>query len=109
MLVSYDPEVDIAVLYLTPTQALLEGGEEVTPGVILHYDREGRLGQIELLEASTRYPRETLEQYSVPPPTPVAEEDKVEWAFQVVMSDPAFKLGTSLKAPGLGDKITPGH
>ena len=51
-MVSYDPEVDIAVLYVAPGQVSLEGGEEVAPGVILHYDREGRLAQIELLEAA---------------------------------------------------------
>lgn len=101
MLVSYDPEVDIAVLYVAPGQVSLESGEEVAPGVILHYDREGRLAQIELLEASARHPRASLLRYSVPPPGPVSEAEEVEWAFDVVMSDPAYKLGTTLKVAEL--------
>ena len=101
MLISYDPEVDVAVLYLTGEAGELEGGEEIAPGVILHYDREGRLAQIELLEASHRYPREALAAHAVPGVRQVSEAERVEWAFAVVMSDPAFRFDTSLQVPEL--------
>ena len=49
--VTYDPEADaLSILFaLGPSE-----GEEVSPGVILHFDATNRIVEIEILSASKR-------------------------------------------------------
>ena len=47
-----DKEAD--ALYLDLTQSPIESSEEVSPGVILDYDRNGNLVGIEILDASKK-------------------------------------------------------
>ena len=48
--VRYSPDADALIIELS--REALEYGEEVAPGVILHYGRGGRLAEIEILDAS---------------------------------------------------------
>lgn len=52
MRVRIDQQVD--AVYLDLTDREIESSEEVADGVILDYDKEGRLVGIEILDASTK-------------------------------------------------------
>jgi uncharacterized protein YuzE len=47
--VTYDPDADAA--YVTLSDAAVQDSAEVSPGVVLDYDSEGRVVGIELLSA----------------------------------------------------------
>jgi len=46
---SYDPEADAIGVYFKPDGAEYDDSEEVAPGVILDYDKAGRVIGVELL------------------------------------------------------------
>ncbi len=46
----YSPDADALVIKLR--DGVLDYGEEIAPGVIAHYDRDGNLLEIEILDAS---------------------------------------------------------
>lgn len=48
--VIYDPDADALAINFGPEHAI--EGEEVSPGVILHFDDAGRIVSIEVLNAS---------------------------------------------------------
>jgi uncharacterized protein YuzE len=50
MKVLYDPEAD--VVRITFSTALVEESDEVRPGVILDYDKDGNIVGMEILDAS---------------------------------------------------------
>lgn len=68
MRISYDPDADTLAVTLLPG-ALSARQQEVGPGVILDWDRKGRLTGVEILDARAQYPRAALEQLG----------DDVEW------------------------------
>ena len=49
--VTYDPEADALGIVFAPEPS---EGEEVSPGVILHFDSADRIVEIEILSASKR-------------------------------------------------------
>jgi len=52
MKIKYDKEVDVLVIRLS--EAKIVESDQVKPGVILDYDKEGRIVRIEILDASTK-------------------------------------------------------
>lgn len=54
MTVEYFPEHDMLTITLARTPYEDAGATEVQPGIVLHFDREGRLAEIEIEEASRR-------------------------------------------------------
>jgi uncharacterized protein YuzE len=52
MKVTYDPETDALVITLRSAQP--HGGRDLAPGFIGHYDAEGNLLELEVLDASKR-------------------------------------------------------
>jgi uncharacterized protein YuzE len=54
----YDPATDAAYLRFS-TRAVVES-EEVSPGVVLDYDADGRMVGMEVLQAHGRLPPDTL-------------------------------------------------
>jgi uncharacterized protein YuzE len=51
MTVSYDPESDVLCVRLTNNP--IDEGDELEPGVIASYDRQGQVVAIEILHASS--------------------------------------------------------
>ncbi|RYE87223.1 MAG: DUF2283 domain-containing protein [Hyphomicrobiales bacterium] len=49
--VTYDPTTDAAYIRLSPER--VNESEEVSPGLVLDYDAEGRIVGLEVLEART--------------------------------------------------------
>jgi uncharacterized protein YuzE len=58
MILRYDPEADAARIVLA--DARIDESEEVSPGVVLDFDFDGRIVGIEILNASTRLPASAL-------------------------------------------------
>jgi uncharacterized protein YuzE len=54
----YDPKTDAA--YLRFSEAKIVDSEEVSPGVVIDYDADGRMVGIELLKAKGKLPAEAL-------------------------------------------------
>lgn len=52
MKVKYDPKVDALVIRFSDTK--IDESDEDKPGVILDYDKDGNVVQIEILKASQR-------------------------------------------------------
>jgi len=46
---SYDPQADAIGIYFAPDGAEYADSEEVAPGIVLDYDRDGRVIGVELL------------------------------------------------------------
>ena len=69
---TYDPEADAISVNFRPDGAEHEGSDEVAPGIILDYDKQGRVIAVELL-----YVRELLARGSLsalaPKTEPVSE------------------------------------
>ena len=63
MRIKYDPEVD--VLSMTFSDAPVEESDEDKPGVILDYDKEGRIVGMEILDASKRVENPRSVEYAV--------------------------------------------
>ncbi len=61
--VTYDLEADALGIVFTPGRS---EGEEVSPGVILHFDVAGRVVEIEILSASKRLAPSALAGLPVP-------------------------------------------
>ena len=47
--VSYDPEADAIGVFFAPDGAEYDNSEEISPGLILDYDKQGRVIGVELL------------------------------------------------------------
>jgi uncharacterized protein YuzE len=56
--VHYDPASDAA--YIRFSEAAIIESEEVSPGVVLDFDADGRIVALEVLQAASRLPRDTL-------------------------------------------------
>jgi uncharacterized protein YuzE len=54
----YDPQTDAA--YLRFSDAKVEDSEEVSPGVVLDFDADGRIVALEVLGAASRLPSDAL-------------------------------------------------
>ena len=61
--VTYDPEADALGIVFAPGPS---EGEEVSPGVILHFDAADRIVEIEILSASKRLAPSALAGLPVP-------------------------------------------
>jgi len=55
---SYDRQTDAA--YLRFSESAVVESEEVSPGVVLDYDADGRIVAMEILKATDRLPRDAL-------------------------------------------------
>jgi uncharacterized protein YuzE len=51
---SYDPEADALFVWFGPEDVKSAGTEEVSPGIMLDFDSEGRVIGIEVLDVSER-------------------------------------------------------
>jgi uncharacterized protein YuzE len=51
---TYDPEADVAGIHFGAQGAVYDGSEEVSPGIMLHVDTEGRVIGIEIEAVSLR-------------------------------------------------------
>jgi uncharacterized protein YuzE len=51
---SYDPEADAMFVWFGPEGIKSAGTEEVSPGIMLDFDSEGRVIGIEVLDVSER-------------------------------------------------------
>lgn len=54
---SYDPEADAMFVWFGPEGAKSAGTEEVSPGIMLDFDTEGRVIGIEVLDVGERMNR----------------------------------------------------
>ena len=54
---SYDPEADAMFVWFGPEGVNSAGAEEVSPGILLDLDSEGRVIGIEVLDVSERMMR----------------------------------------------------
>ena len=63
MKVTYDPEVD--VLRLLFSNSPIEESDEDKPGVIIDYDKDGNLVEMEILDASKRMDNPRAVNYAV--------------------------------------------
>jgi len=61
--VTYDPQVD--VLNIVFADGPIDQSGEESPGIIIDYDRHGRMVAIEILQASKRLPIPQSVDYSV--------------------------------------------
>jgi len=57
--VAYDPEADAA--YIRFSAGKVEESEEVSPGIVLDYDRDGHIVGMEVLHARRQLPPDMLE------------------------------------------------
>lgn len=57
--VSYDPESDAA--YIRFSSGKVEESQEVSAGIVLDYDEDGRIVGMEVLDARSHLPPEVLE------------------------------------------------
>ena len=51
---SYDPEADAMFVWFGPEGVKSAGTEEVSPGIMLDFDEEGRVIGVEVLDVSER-------------------------------------------------------
>lgn len=51
---SYDPEADAMFVWFGPEGVKSAGTEEVSPGIMLDFDSEGRVIGVEVLDVSAR-------------------------------------------------------
>ena len=63
MKVKYDKEVDVLRLILNNKP--IEESDEVKPGIILDYDKNGNIVAIEILDAAIRMPKPLTVEYEV--------------------------------------------
>lgn len=63
MKVSYDKEVDAANIQFS--EAPIEESDEVFPGIIVDFTSDQRIVGIEILDASKRFPIETLYKFEI--------------------------------------------
>jgi uncharacterized protein YuzE len=63
MKITYDPQVD--VLTMTFSSAPVEESDEDKPGVILDYDKDGKIVGMEILDASKRVENPRSVEYAV--------------------------------------------
>ncbi len=52
MKIPYDPEVDALTIRFADADAQIVESEEVRPGVVFDFDAQGRIGGVEILDAS---------------------------------------------------------
>jgi uncharacterized protein YuzE len=65
---SYDPEADAIGVFFAPEGAAYESSEEVAPGVVLDFDRQGRVIGVELLHVRALLDRGTTARAAIPDP-----------------------------------------
>lgn len=58
--VAYDPEADAA--YIRFSAGTVEESEEVSPGIVLDYDKDGHIVGMEVLQARKQLPPDMLVQ-----------------------------------------------
>lgn len=59
----YDPEVD--VLWIILSNAAIEESDEEKPGVIIDYDRNGKIVGFEILNASKQVENPEIVEYAI--------------------------------------------
>lgn len=64
MKVLYDPEAD--VMRMTFSRTPVQESDEVRPGVILDYDKDGNIVGMEILDASKRMENPRSMEYAIP-------------------------------------------
>ncbi len=57
---SYDPEADAIGVYFAPEGAEYQDSQEIAPGVVLDYDKQGRVIGVELLHVRQLLSRGSL-------------------------------------------------
>ncbi len=63
MKITYDPEVD--VLWIILSNAAIEESDEEKPGVIIDYDRNGKIVGFEILNASKQVENPEIVEYAI--------------------------------------------
>ena len=63
MKIMYDPEVD--VLWIILSNAAIEESDEEKPGVIIDYDRNGKIVGFEILNASKQVENPEIVEYAI--------------------------------------------
>ena len=63
MKITYDPEVDVLRIILS--NAAIEESDEEKPGVIIDYDRNGKIVGFEILNASKQVENPEIVEYAI--------------------------------------------
>ena len=101
MLITYDPEVDILMIYLQDPEAQPEYARELSDQVVAHYDPGDKLLSIEVLNASASHPKEELLRYSVDHLIPLSRAAQLTSLSHSTLRQQIFKR--RLKALKYGD------
>ena len=101
MLITYDPEVDILMIYLQDPEAELEYARELSDQVVAHYGPGDKLLSIEVLNASASHPKEELLRYSVDHLIPLSRAAQIASLSHSTLRQLVFKK--RLKALKYGD------
>lgn len=101
MLITYDPEVDILMIYLQNPETTLEYARELSDQVVAHYGPRDKLASIEVLNASASHPKEELLRYSVDHLIPLSRAAQLTSLSHSTLRQQIFKR--RLKALKYGD------
>ena len=101
MLLTYDPEVDILMIYLSDPESPLEYAKELSDQVIGHYGPRDKLVAIEVMNASSSHPKEELLKYSVDYLIPLSKAARMTSLSPSTLRQLVFKK--RLKAFKYGD------
>ena len=91
MLITYDAEVDILMIYLDDPEAEREYAQELSDQIVGHYGPGDRLVAIEVLNASYSHPREELLKYSVDYLIPLSKAAKLTGLSHSTLRQLVFK------------------
>lgn len=91
MLVTYDPEVDILMVYLKDPETPLGHAQELSDQVVAHYTAEEELASIEVLDASSFLPKDELLRHSVEHLIPLAKAAEITGLAHSTLRQLIFK------------------
>ena len=89
MRIAYDAEVDILTIDLVDDLSESPGAIELAPGLYADFTEDGRLLAVEILNASTKYPREELKKHPANYDEPIS---LAEAAYPAGMTPKALQL-----------------